>query len=68
MFVTSTKDINRKSAKQLCSAIRKFSEHPENLENFQLYLEHHFEEWLEKYANTPESIAYEIECFATMEG
>ena len=67
MFVTSTQDINRKSAKIFTNAIKQLANKPENLENLESYLAHHFDEWLEKFASTPENLAFEIDAFATME-
>lgn len=48
------------------SAIKAIASKPENLENLENYLSYHFEEWLEKFANTPEDIACELREFANM--
>lgn len=56
--------MNEKLAQKFVEAIKAFSEKPENLDNFELYLSHHFDVWLEKYANTPEDLVYEFERFA----
>lgn len=53
-------------AKQFVAAIKTIAEKPENLENLELYLSHHFPEWLEKYANTPETLTAEMREFAKM--
>ena len=37
---------------EFVGAIKKFGENPEVLENFEDYLNRHFEVWLEKYAHT----------------
>lgn len=55
---------NKENAKIMCDAIRKFANNPEGLDNFQLYLEYHFEEWFEKYANSPYNLANEFKEFA----
>ena len=54
-------------AVQFCDAIRELANKPENLQNLESYLEYHFEAWLEKYANTPDSMAAEMSEFARME-
>lgn len=56
-----------KCAKVFTNAIKKLAEKPENLENLEFYLENHFDVWLEKYASTPETLAYELKHFAEME-
>lgn len=54
-------------ALQMMESIRKLAAKPENLYNFGSYLTHHFREWLEKWASTPEALASELYEFATME-
>ena len=54
-------------AAQFCNAIRELASKPENLQNLESYLEYHFDKWLGKYANTPDSMAAEISDFARME-
>ena len=54
-------------AEQFCNAIRELANKPENLQNLESYLEYHFDKWLEKYANTPDSMAAEMSDFAQME-
>ena len=54
-------------AAQFCNAIRELANKPENLQNLESYLEYHFDKWMEKYANTPEDIAAEMENFAQMD-
>ena len=58
---------NEKLAKEFCAAIRTFAENPERLENFESYLSHHFDVWMETYANTPEKLTAEVKRFAEME-
>lgn len=54
-------------ATQFCDAIRELASKPENLQNLENYLEWHFGEWLEKYANTPACMVAEMSDFAQME-
>ncbi len=54
-------------AAQFCDAIRELANKPENLQNLESYLEWHFDKWLEKFANTPDCIAAEMENFAQMD-
>ena len=42
-------------AEQFVNAIKTIAEKPENLDNLQWYLSYHFEAWVKKYANTPDS-------------
>ena len=58
--------MNEKLAQEFVEAIKTFLEKPENLDNFELYLSHHFDVWLEKYANTPENLVSEFKQFAEM--
>lgn len=57
---------NEKLAKRFCEAIMLFAENPENLDNFECYLSHHFDVWLKKWANTPENITFEFQNFACL--
>jgi hypothetical protein len=43
-------------AKQFISNIKTIAEKPQNLDNLEIYLSYHFPEWLEKFANTPETL------------
>ena len=54
-------------AHQFITAIKTLSEKPENLENLESYLSHHFSTWLDKFANTPEKITAELKAFAEMD-
>lgn len=56
-----------KLALQFCESIKTIAAKPDNLENFECYLSHHFPEWLKKWANTPESLVCELREFAEME-
>jgi hypothetical protein len=58
---------HEQNAKQFCEAIHTIASKPENLENLEIYLSMHFSEWLEKFANTPETITAELKAFAEME-
>ena len=54
-------------AAQFVAAIKTIAEKPENLDNLQCYLSRHFGPWLEKFANTPETITCELRAFSEME-
>lgn len=58
---------HERAAAQFVAAIRTIAAKPENLDNLESYLSYHFREWLEKYANTPETITAELREFAEME-
>lgn len=53
-------------AAEFIQAIKTITAKPENLDNLEIYLSYHFTEWLEKFANTPESITSEMKSFAEM--
>ena len=57
---------NEKNAEKVAEAIKKLVENPAALDNFKSYLGQHFNTWLEKYANTPEGLAAELESFANI--
>ena len=62
--------MNRKheqTAKQFCEALRAIAGKPENLKNLESYLSYHFDEWMNKYANTPENITAELKSFADLD-
>lgn len=54
-------------AAQFVEAIRTIAAKPDNLDNLECYLSHHFQKWLEMWANTPENIVSELRNFAEME-
>lgn len=58
---------NQEAAKMFTDAIRTFADKPNNIDNFEFYLAAHFDKWLEKYSNTPQGIAIEMESFAEMD-
>ena len=47
-------------------AIKTLAARPDALDNLENYLVQHFEIWLKKYANTPESITAELKAFSDM--
>ena len=51
---------------RFCTAIKSLAENDFALENLELYLSHHFAEWLIKWASTPEGITEEFEAFASI--
>lgn len=58
---------DRKTANEFIKVIKAIASKEENLENLESYLSHHFETWMQKYANTPEGLIYELRAFAEME-
>jgi truncated hemoglobin YjbI len=58
---------NKESAHVFIEAIREIASKVDNLNNLESYLAHHFDKWIEKFANTPENIAAEMKSFAEME-
>lgn len=58
---------NHESAEKFIAAIKLIAKKPENLNNFECYLSNHFDQWLAKFANTPEDITFELASFANME-
>ena len=55
------------SASVLCKAIKKLAENLDTLDNFESYLSHHFDTWLEKFASTPEDMSSEFQHFSEIE-
>ena len=53
-------------AAQFVEHIKTIAAKPENLDNLESYLSYHFAEWLQKYANTPETLVCEMREFANM--
>lgn len=58
---------NRYYAKQTADVLRRFAEKPQNIDNFEGYLENCFAGWKEKFANTPEKMIKDMKHFAEME-
>ena len=58
---------NKENAKVLIAAIKKLAENPEVLENFENYLDHHFDVWFEKYVNTAEGLVSEFKQFSEIQ-
>lgn len=58
---------NTECAKVFIEAIKTIAGKHENIDNLECYLRNHFDEWLEKYADTPEGLAHEMKDFAEME-
>lgn len=54
-------------AKRFCAAIKKIAANENTLGNLELYLSFHFDEWLEKFANTPSWMANEMEEFSKIQ-
>lgn len=53
-----------KEAQRFCEAIKKLASNKDSLFNLECYLSFHFKEWLERFANTPEKMAGEMEEFS----
>ena len=58
---------NEECAKVFVEAIKTMTSKPDNLQNFQWYLERHFDVWMEKWANNPEGLTSEVKHFTEME-
>ena len=58
---------NEECAKVFVEAIKEMASKPKNLQNFEWYLEKHFDVWMEKWANSPEGLTSEVKLFAEME-
>ena len=58
---------NMENAKVLIAAIKRLAENPEALNNFANYLNHHFDVWFKKYANTAEDLVSEFKQFSEIE-
>ena len=58
---------NTECAKVFIEAIKTIAKKSENIDNLECYLENHFDVWMEKYAHTPEGLAYEMKSFSEME-
>ena len=58
--------MNEKTAHAFITAIKTLAEKPENLDNLESYLSHHFDVWMKKYASNPQDITYELMAFADM--
>lgn len=54
-------------AKQIGNALREFAKKPQNIDNFEGYLENCFIGWKEKIANTLEKMIEDMKHFAEME-
>ena len=65
--VEYSRDYMEKAAADFCNAIRTLASKPENLDNLESYLSHHFAVWLEKFASNPDDMAYEMLEFANMD-
>ena len=58
---------NKENSQALITAIKKLAENPETLDNFASYLDHHFDVWYEKYANTVEGLVSEFKQFSEIQ-
>lgn len=58
---------NEADAKVLCEAIKRLAENDFALENLECYLSHHFDKWLDRFANTPEKLTWELDQFSRID-
>lgn len=58
---------NEMLANDFVEAIKKLAANPDTLNNFKWYLENHFDVWMQKYINDPESLTSEVKHFASIE-
>ena len=58
---------NELCAKAFVNVIKELASNQKNLDELENYLSEHFDIWMEKYANTPSGIIYELRCFAEIE-
>ena len=58
---------NELCAKAFVDAIKELALNQKKLDNLESYLSKHFDIWMERYANTPYDITYELRGFAEME-
>ena len=62
-----TEGINREElAEKFINAIKEITSKPDNLDNLECYLSHHFDVWMEKFAYNPECLVSELKHFAEM--
>lgn len=62
-----TEETKEKLATMFVSAIKEIASKPDNLDNLECYLSHHFDVWMEKFASNPEGLVSELKQFAEME-
>lgn len=53
-------------ARELANVLREFAEKPQNIDNFENYLENHFIAWERTFANTPKKMIGDMKNFAEM--
>lgn len=58
---------NELCAKAFVDAIKELASNQKKLDNLESYLSKHFDIWMERYANTPYDITYELKGFAEIE-
>ena len=58
---------NELCAKAFVNVIKELASNQKKLDNLENYLSEHFDIWMEKYANTPSGIIYELRGFAEIE-
>jgi hypothetical protein len=58
---------NQEATTIFIDSIKTLVNKPNNLDNLESYLSQHFDQWLKKFANSPENMAVELKNFADME-
>lgn len=58
---------NEELANIFTESIKRLAENPARLDNLNSYLTYHFDNWVEKFANTAEGLTSEIKCFSEIE-
>ena len=62
-----TEETKYELAEKFINAIKEIASKPDNLDNLECYLSHHFDVWMEKFAYNPENLVSELKHFAEME-
>ena len=62
-----TEETKEELAEKFINAIKEIASKPDNLDNLECYLSHHFDVWMEKFAYNPECLVSELKHFAEME-
>ncbi len=60
-------ETKEKLAEKFINAIKEIANKPDNLDNLECYLSHHFDVWMEKFAYSPGCLVSELKHFAEME-
>ena len=58
---------NKELSMEFVKAIKMLAEKPDNMDNFECYLSHHFDAWMKEFAYDPITLTAEVKHFAEME-